>query len=102
MKGFLFLLMIIPVSLFAQESADTLKLWETGGLASFNVTQVSLSNWAAGGKSSASGTLLLSTHANYVKDKISWENPLFSTIASLSPPKQRIPPGSRGTLRNAS
>jgi hypothetical protein len=35
-----------------------------------------LSNWAAGGKSSASGTFLVNLFGNYQKDKISWENSL--------------------------
>ncbi len=76
MKKFLLLFLFIPFFVSAQESVDSLKYWKTGGLASFNFTQVSLSNWAAGGKSTASGTVLLNMHANYVKGKTSWENSL--------------------------
>lgn len=76
MRKLLILLLIIPFATQAQEQADTLKLWETGGIASFNFSQVSLTNWAAGGKSSLSGTVLGNIHANYEKDKISWENSL--------------------------
>ena len=54
--------------------ADSLKSWKTGGITSFNFTQVSLTNWAAGGKSSASGTVLLTTFANYKKDNVIWQN----------------------------
>ena len=76
MKKLIFALMMLPIVAFAQKSADTVKVWKKGGIASFNFTQVSLSNWAAGGKNSTSGTFLISTFANYQKDNLSWENSL--------------------------
>ena len=76
MKKLIFALMMLPIVAFAQETADTVKVWKTGGIASLNFTQVSLSNWAAGGKNSTSGTFLISTFANYDKDNLSWENSL--------------------------
>ncbi|HEX5155302.1 MAG TPA: DUF3078 domain-containing protein [Parafilimonas sp.] len=55
---------------------DTIpKIWKTGGIFSLNLTQGSLSNWAAGGeKFSLSANSLLSTYAYYKKDKHSWDN----------------------------
>ncbi len=76
MKKLLLALLLLPVFLNAQTPADSVKVWKTGGTASLNFTQVSLTNWVAGGKSSASGTVLVSTFANYEKNKISWENSL--------------------------
>ncbi|MCW0481579.1 DUF3078 domain-containing protein [Gaoshiqia sediminis] len=76
MKKFLMALFCMPLLAGAQAPADSVKVWKTGGFASLSFTQVSLSNWVAGGKSSASGTLLISTFANYQKDRISWENSL--------------------------
>lgn len=76
MKKFLMALFCMPLLAGAQAPADSVNVWKTGGLASLSFTQVSLSNWVAGGKSSASGTLLISTFANYQKDRISWENSL--------------------------
>ncbi len=76
MKKLIFVLSILPILAFAQEPADTVKVWKTGGIASLNFTQVSLSNWVAGGKNSTSGTFLISTFANYEKDKLSWESSL--------------------------
>ena len=74
MKQVLLLLLILPIIGYSQ--TDSTKVWKFGGTASVNFSQVSLTNWAAGGKSSASGTFLFNTFANYTKDKISWENTL--------------------------
>lgn len=59
-----------------KDPADTSnKLWRTGGLYSLNVSQASLSNWAAGGDDfSLAVNSLLSLHAFYKKDKHSWDN----------------------------
>ena len=76
MRKLLFILILFPLSLFSEERPDSLKVWQLGGLASFNFSQVSLSNWAAGGRSSSSGVALLNVFGNYKKNKISWENSL--------------------------
>lgn len=76
MKKFILLLFSLPLIAVSQEAADSTKVWKLGGTTSINFSQVSLSNWAAGGKSSASGTFLFNSFANYQKDKISWENAL--------------------------
>ncbi|TDO01165.1 DUF3078 domain-containing protein [Sunxiuqinia elliptica] len=76
MKKLLILLMVLPLVGFSQAESDSTKVWKFGGNASINFSQVSLSNWAAGGKSSASGTFLFNSFANYQKGKISWENSL--------------------------
>ncbi len=74
MKKLLILLFFIPATLIAQNDTDTTRLWKTGGVLSLNFSQVSLTNWAAGGKSSASGIFMGNVFANYKKDKISWDN----------------------------
>lgn len=76
MKKILLFLMLSPIALFATEKADSIKSWNFGGLASFNFSQVSLTNWAAGGKSSASGVAIFNVFGNYKKDNVSWENSL--------------------------
>jgi hypothetical protein len=73
--GILMLLIFVPVIL-AQENPDT-SYWKFGGLGSLNISQVSLTNWAAGGESSYSGNILINGMANYNKDKSSWENLLI-------------------------
>jgi hypothetical protein len=73
MKKLLIILMLFPFALFAQQiQQDT--LWKTSTTATVNFSQVSLTNWAAGGKSSMSGLFMFNYAANYKKDKLSWDN----------------------------
>ncbi len=74
MKKVLVFLFLVPSVLSAQTVLDTTKLWKTGGVLTFNFSQVSLTNWVAGGKSSASCIFMANTFANYKKDKLSWDN----------------------------
>jgi hypothetical protein len=62
----------------AKDPNDTIpKIWESGGLFSLNLSQGSLSNWAAGGeKFSIAVNSLLNAYAFYKKDKHSWDNVL--------------------------
>jgi len=76
MKRLLVLIWMLPLFSAAQTPADSTKVWKTGGSVSVNFSQVSLSNWVAGGKSSASGTFLANLFGNYEKGKVSWENTL--------------------------
>src|SRR5690606_29675983 len=55
---------------------DTIEGWKTGGLFSLNASQVSLTNWNAGGQNSISGNALVSIFANLRKGKAEWENSL--------------------------
>ena len=59
-----------------KDSDDTLKKqWKKGGLYSLNISQSSLSNWAAGGEDfTFSVNSLLSLYAFYKKEKHSWDN----------------------------
>jgi hypothetical protein len=66
-------LALVPFGLFANNNADT-TFWKRGGSYSISFTQVSLSNWAAGGQSSVSGVTQLKMFANYKKANISWDN----------------------------
>ena len=89
----LMILSIITVNIYAQDETikdlkkasekgitkdpnDTIpKIWKTGGLYGINVTQGSLSNWAAGGDEfSISLNSVLNLFAFYKKDKHSWDN----------------------------
>lgn len=76
-------LTVTPVSVKSQETADSLKNWKRGGLITLNFSQVSLTNWAAGGKSSASGVFMLNTFANYKKEKLSWDNSIDMSYGFL-------------------
>ncbi len=59
-----------------KDASDTSKInWKKGGIYSLNISQASLSNWAAGGDNfSLAVNSLLSLYAFYQKDKRSWDN----------------------------
>jgi Protein of unknown function (DUF3078) len=59
-----------------KDANDTIaKTWKKGGLYGINISQGSLSNWAAGGDDfSLSVNSVLSLFAFYKKDKHSWDN----------------------------
>ncbi len=57
-------------------NADSTDGWKKGGSFTLAFSQVSLSNWAAGGENSFSGNSLVNSFANYKKGKISWDNTL--------------------------
>ena len=62
----------------AQESdaAAAGTTWTKGGVGRLTFTQVSLTNWAAGGNSSISGVAFLNLFANYKKKRTTWDNTL--------------------------
>jgi len=61
----------------AQDSPNADTLWKFGGTTSLNLSQLSLTNWAAGGDNSISGNALINLSANYASEKSSWENKLI-------------------------
>lgn len=79
MKKILLILTIILMTLTvsAQETTDADTLWKFSGTTSLSLSQLSLTNWAAGGENSISGNALINLSANYETDKTSWENKLI-------------------------
>lgn len=67
---------LCAVTLSAQE-AEPDTTWKTGGLFNAGLSQVSLTNWAAGGFSSISGNANLNLFAHMLKGKDSWDNDLI-------------------------
>jgi hypothetical protein len=55
---------------------DSTSGWKTGGILGLNITQTSLTNWAAGGQNSIAGNAFVSLFANYKNPKSSWDNSL--------------------------
>ncbi|MFW5832055.1 MAG: DUF3078 domain-containing protein [Prolixibacteraceae bacterium] len=72
--SFILILILIFLTSHAQQEKDT--LWTVNGQASVNFSQVSFSNWVAGGKNSVSGVGIFNFNAIYEKDRVSWENSL--------------------------
>ncbi|MGE5429273.1 MAG: DUF3078 domain-containing protein, partial [Methylococcaceae bacterium] len=76
MKKYLFILLLLPTALFSQQVPDTLKTWDVKGLVSLNFSQISLTNWVAGGRSSSAGVGIFNLSAKYTRDNWLWENTL--------------------------
>ncbi|MFP4024717.1 MAG: DUF3078 domain-containing protein [Thiohalospira sp.] len=69
-------LLICSGLLFAQENTDTIKYWKFNGVSSINFSQVSLTNWAAGGDNSYAFNGLINLSLEYSKDNNDWSNTL--------------------------
>lgn len=76
-------ILLLTASAFAQPSAATGSptapqdtVWRRGGLISINLSQVSLTNWSAGGENSVSGNGIMNVYANYKEGKRAWDNNL--------------------------
>ena len=67
-------LLICSGLLIAQENTDTLKYWKFNGVSSINFSQVSLTNWAAGGENSYAFNGLLNLSLEYSKNNNDWSN----------------------------
>jgi hypothetical protein len=71
----IFIILMIPayVGLAQDNPAPE---WKKGGVGNITFSQVSLTNWAAGGENSVAGNLLVSMFANYKHSKFTWDNTL--------------------------
>jgi hypothetical protein len=78
-KTIQFLLLVGIVSFTASttqaQDADT-TYWTKGGVAALTFSQVSLTNWAAGGNNNVSVNGFFNLFANYKKSKLDWSNNL--------------------------
>lgn len=72
MKKLFVLVSLITISFYSRAQQD--KVWRRGGLISLNLTQVSLTNWAAGGENSVAANGIINYFANYQKGKNAWDN----------------------------
>ncbi len=75
MRKIVSILAVVIFSITLAYSQDEVKDgWKKGGMGSISFSQVSLTNWAAGGENSVSGNLLFSAFANMTKGNITWDN----------------------------
>ncbi len=58
------------------QKADSTEGWKKGGMFTLNFSQVSLTNWAAGGENSISGNTMINVFANYKKGSFTLDNNL--------------------------
>ena len=75
MKNLIIILLLSTPFLLSAQGTDT-TYWTTGGVSSITFSQVTLSNWAAGGNNSVAFNGYFNIHANYAKDRSIWENSL--------------------------
>jgi hypothetical protein len=59
-----------------KSSADSLNGWKKGGAVFLNMSQTSLTNWAAGGTNSMALNGLVNLYANYTYGNSTWDNTL--------------------------
>ena len=71
----MFAALLFAAGVTAQEKADT-TYWTLEGVAGINLSQVSLSNWAAGGDGSMAFDLMFNYSADYKRDRHLWQNRL--------------------------
>lgn len=64
----------IPVPVISYEPVEPPKYWTKGMLTELGFSQVSLTNWAAGGSGSIAMNAYLNMHINYAKGNMYWEN----------------------------
>src|SRR4051812_15042514 len=79
MKKYLLIVILLTTTFIVNAQQDTVSVppdtvWRRGGLFSLNLSQVSLTNWSAGGENSLGGNAILNYYANYKRDKNAWDN----------------------------
>jgi hypothetical protein len=74
------------VCISAQDKVDTIPDgWRNGGLVAVSFSQVSLTNWAAGGENSIAGNGIVNFYLNYKKGKSTWDNNLDLGYGLIKP-----------------
>jgi hypothetical protein len=74
MKRSIIILFVLVVTHAGYSQKDT--VWRKGGLIALNFSQVSLTNWAAGGQNSIAGNAIVNYFADYKRGKNVWDNNL--------------------------
>ncbi len=72
------------------DSAKVANVWDFAGTGTVNFSQVSLSNWAAGGQNSLSVLGIANIAANYKKGRNTWNNTLDITYGTVKLEGQRM------------
>ncbi|QCR24420.1 DUF3078 domain-containing protein [Pontibacter sp. SGAir0037] len=72
------------------DSVTARVLWDHGGTGTINFSQVSLSNWAAGGQNSLSVLGIANLYANYKDGPNTWNNNLDVTFGTVKIENQRL------------
>lgn len=74
---------LLGLSIFASaQEVEAKSNWTVKGVGGINLSQTSLTNWAAGGDNSVAWHLYLNGSANYKKDRWSWDNSLITDFGN--------------------
>lgn len=68
---------LMTITIDAQDSTAVDTLWKFNGVTSLNLSQLSLTNWAAGGDNSISGNALVQLSGDYDDGTVNWDNDLI-------------------------
>ncbi len=69
-------LLALPLLMHAQDTINADTLWKFTGVTSLNFSQLSLTNWAAGGSNNISGNVLVKLSPDYDDGTLQWDNDL--------------------------
>lgn len=89
MRATTILISIIFIAFSAKAQEDT-TYWYKGGYAGLKISQTSYTNWAKGGENSLATIGNFQYFANYKKDKIAWDNIIYSDLGYLKQGKQEM------------
>jgi hypothetical protein len=79
------LILAVTLSSFANaQTIDTVKYWSFKGDGGLSFSQVSLTNWSAGGENTLATNAMVNLFGNYKKDKFSWDNSLNLAYGFMS------------------
>jgi hypothetical protein len=77
MKKIILVACIVSIGIASTAQTDTTKQnWKIGGAMAFNASQISFTNWAAGGQNSIAANSFVHLFANYKKNRMTWDNTL--------------------------
>lgn len=70
-------IILLGVLTIAQDPVDADTLWKVTGVSSLNLSQLSLTNWSAGGENSIAGNAYFKLSPDYDDGTINWDNDLI-------------------------
>lgn len=79
-----------PVAVVPVVAPTEPNIWDFGGIGTVNFSQVSLSNWAAGGQNTVSVLGNANLYANYVQGKHTWNNSVDLTYGLVKLEGKRV------------
>jgi hypothetical protein len=83
-KFTLFIILVLFAGLTQAQTIDSVKYWNFKGDGGLSFSQVSLTNWAAGGENTLATNAMANFFGNYKRGKFSWDNSLNLAYGFMS------------------